>query len=268
MQTIKKTNKIFLIKSSYILIGLFSGFASASMGIGGGAIIIPAFTILLKTDIRKTITISLATIIFSTTTGLLAHYIANHDNIQFTYVTMIASGSVIGAKIGSLLLSKLKSNIIYTLMALLFLLIGIKFLNIFQMQTNINLADNYYYYLIPLGLMIGIASALFGIGGGIITVPALSIFFNFQISQAIATSVAIIVPTSIAGTYFHNKFEQVDYSILKFVIPSAIFGAVLGTIFSNNSDPELLKFIFGIFMIIISIRMLATNFHQYLSSKT
>ena len=63
-----------------------------------------------------------------------------------------------------------------------------------------------YYIAAIIGLVSGVTSGLFGVGGGIIMVPAMVYFLSppvRDIKQAIGTSLVIIIPTAIMGSYKH-----------------------------------------------------------------
>ena len=108
------------------------------------------------------------------------------------------------------------------------------------------------------GLLAGFSSAALGIGGGVIMVPVLVLFFGLTMHEAIPTSLAVIVPTSLAGTIFHKKFDNINMEAIKFMIPSALLCAILGAIVANKLPSPTLKMIFGIFMILCSFRIFST----------
>ena len=86
---------------------------------------------------------------------------------------------------------------------------------------------------------VGFVAGLFGIGGGLITVPFLYyIFGKLGIDQAyimhlaVGTSFAIIIPTSIVSVLTHHKFNSVDFNVVKSYGIFVVVGVVLGTIFA------------------------------------
>ena len=88
---------------------------------------------------------------------------------------------------------------------------------------------------IPVGFIAG----LFGVGGGLITVPVLFYIFNsmgldrsFIMHLAVGTSFAIIIPTSFISTITHMKFKAVDFNIVKSFGFFVVIGIVIGTIFA------------------------------------
>ena len=102
---------------------------------------------------------------------------------------------------------------------------------------------------IPAGFMAG----LFGIGGGLITVPVLYYVFeaaglnnDYLMHLAVGTSFAIIVPTSISSVITHNKFDAVDFNIVKSFGIFVVIGVIFGAIFASTLKTEQLVLFFSI----------------------
>ena len=110
---------------------------------------------------------------------------------------------------------------------------------------------------------VGFVAGLFGIGGGLITVPFLYYIFNsFGIDQqylmhlAVGTSFAIIIPTSIASVLTHNKFNAVDFNIVKSYGIYVVLGVIIGTIFAASLKTKSLVLFFTITIFCLSFYML------------
>ena len=100
---------------------------------------------------------------------------------------------------------------------------------------------------------VGFFAGLFGIGGGLITVPFLFfIFDNLNINQdylmhlAVGTSFAIIIPTSLISVLTHKKHGSVDFSIIKNYAIFVIIGVLSGTIFAATLHTKSLLLFFTI----------------------
>jgi len=110
---------------------------------------------------------------------------------------------------------------------------------------------------------VGFVAGLFGIGGGLITVPFLYyIFGKLGIDQAyimhlaIGTSFAIIIPTSTASVLTHHKFQAVDFNIVKSYGFFNIFGVILGAIFAATLKTKSLVLFFTIVVLSLSSYLL------------
>ena len=120
---------------------------------------------------------------------------------------------------------------------------------------------------------VGFSAGLFGIGGGLISVPVLFYIFgalglsnDYLMHLAVGTSFAIIVPTSISSVLAHHKFKAVDFNIVKTYGLYAILGAILGTIFASTLKTEQLilffviaTFFLGIYLIFLKEKKMESN---------
>ena len=115
---------------------------------------------------------------------------------------------------------------------------------------------------IPVGFMAG----LFGIGGGLITVPVLFYIFNlvglnqtFIMHLAVGTSFSIIIPTSVISTMTHMKYKAVDFKIVKTFGLFVILGVILGTIFAANLKTASLILFFSIMTMFFALIFLTSK---------
>ena len=100
---------------------------------------------------------------------------------------------------------------------------------------------------------VGFVAGLFGIGGGLITVPFLFYIFgangldqSYIMHLAVGTSFAIIIPTSIVSVLTHHKFSAVDFDIVKSYGIFSVIGVIFGTIFAASLKTKSLILFFSI----------------------
>jgi uncharacterized protein len=108
--------------------------------------------------------------------------------------------------------------------------------------------------LLSLGLAAGVFSALFGVGGGIIIVPGL-VALGLTMHKAVGTSLAIIIPTAISGVYAHYVYGNIETKVLVLVAVGAVIGAQFGAAIAENLQDTLLKRLFGVFIILVGLKM-------------
>ncbi len=110
---------------------------------------------------------------------------------------------------------------------------------------------------VALGLLSGILSGIFGIGGGIILIPALVLVFGLTQLQAQGTTLAVMIPPVgllAAMQYYRNG--HVKLAIAGFICVGFFIGGLLGANLAQNLSDPLLKKMFGIFLFLISLRMM------------
>ena len=128
------------------------------------------------------------------------------------------------------------------------------------------LSSEYSYFIILMILTafpVGFLAGLFGIGGGLITVPFLFFIFqslnineNYLMHLAVGTSFSIIVPTSIVSLLTHNKHGSVDFSVIKNYAVFVIIGVLSGTTFAALMDSESLLLFFTIIVFLCGAYLL------------
>ena len=112
---------------------------------------------------------------------------------------------------------------------------------------------------IPVGFFAG----LFGIGGGLISVPFLYYLFNsfgmdpnYVMHLAVGTSFSIIIPTSIVSVITHHKFKAVDFNIVKSYGLFVVIGVIFGTIFAASIKTKPLVLFFSVVVFILAFYLL------------
>jgi uncharacterized membrane protein YfcA len=113
-------------------------------------------------------------------------------------------------------------------------------------------------YLIAalIGLFGGVTSGLFGVGGGIVMVPAMVFLLHTNIKTAIGTSLVVIIPTALTGAFKHHQLGNIDWRMAASLVPLAIVGGFLGAALTKSVPAETLKKLFGGFIILAGCRLL------------
>lgn len=130
------------------------------------------------------------------------------------------------------------------------------------------------FSLVLTGVVSGLMAGLLGVGGGIVIVPVLYHLFTFleidesiRMHVAVGTSLAIIVPTSIISSRSHFNRGSLDFSLLKRLIPGAVFGVITGIALSGYMSGSLLTAVFAIVALLVSLNMAFKKNEGYLYDK-
>ncbi len=111
--------------------------------------------------------------------------------------------------------------------------------------------------ILAIGLMAGIVSGALGVGGGIIIVPSLILFLGFSQHMAQGTSIAILLlPTGILAVMQYYKNGYVDVKVALLLMLLFVVGAYFGSLVSLSLPDKVLKKVFGIFMLLVSLKMI------------
>lgn len=109
---------------------------------------------------------------------------------------------------------------------------------------------------LAIGIVSGVIAALCGVGGGVVMVPAFVFFLKLSQKTAVATSLAIIIPTALMATTQNARSGFVDWKVACVTALSASILAYFGAGWLKSLSDATLTRIFGIIMIVFGVRML------------
>lgn len=111
--------------------------------------------------------------------------------------------------------------------------------------------------LLAIGLGAGILSGIFGIGGGIVIVPALIYLAKFTPQQAAGTSLAaLVIPVGAAiGAATYYKAGHLDVRAALLIVVGLAVGAAIGAQVGTSVDAVMLKRGFAVLMVVVAVKM-------------
>ena len=110
--------------------------------------------------------------------------------------------------------------------------------------------------LAGIGLAAGILSGMFGVGGGIIMVPAMALLVGMSQRSAAATSLAAIVPIATVGALIFGGAASVDLPAAGLLVIGSLTGVQLGSRLMARISEDRLRVAFAIFIVAVAIAML------------
>ena len=106
------------------------------------------------------------------------------------------------------------------------------------------------------GVLIGIVGGLFGVGGGEIFIPVLIYLFGFSQHKAQGTSLAILLPPiGLLAALRYYRAGHVDFTVAMLLAFGFFVGASIGAIVATRVNADLLRRLFGIFLLLIALHM-------------
>lgn len=109
---------------------------------------------------------------------------------------------------------------------------------------------------ITIGLAAGVLSGLFGIGGGVVIVPALLLIARMPVLTATGTSLAaLLLPVGALGAWEYHKAGHLNLAASLWIALGLLFGAYVGARIAQHASPLQLKRAFSIFLILIAARV-------------
>ena len=107
-----------------------------------------------------------------------------------------------------------------------------------------------------IGIVSGVIAALCGVGGGVVMVPAFVFLLAMPQKVAVATSLAIIIPTALMATTQNARNDLVNWKVAAITAISASLFAYFGAGWLKSMSNETLTRVFGTILIVFGIRML------------
>ena len=258
-------------------IAFLIGIVAAMLGIGGGVFMVPALVLLPWYGLDPAVAsgTSLAAIIFTSLSSTFRY--RKQKRIDYLLGLALASTTIPGAFLGSYSKSLIETRLLGLIFAFFLIFVAARMFlgkrkgedknmvrKVGRGKTR-KLIDSYgdvFTYsvdirVIPfLGLAAGFSSGLLGIGGGAVLVPAMNLGIGVPIHIAAATSMFIMIFTSTAGTLTNLWLNHIRFDYAVLLAAGIIFGAQLGAHYAAKVSARNLKRMFGIILIIASIRMI------------
>ena len=254
----------------FLVIGGLAGFAAGLFGVGGGTIIVPLLYIVFtqmgySADVVMHLALgtSLATIIVTSISSLMAHN--KKGAVMWPVFKNLAPGMALGCFLGAGIAGQISGLYLQLIVGAFLLWVAFNMFTGSKKQTVAN-ANNEALPSMPkqlaAGAGIGVASAIFGIGGGSLTVPYLT-RYGVVMQKAVGTSAACGLPIAIAGALGFMIFgmqQQVNvpntigfvhiYAFLGISIMS-FFTAKVGAKVAHILSPQLLKKCFSLLLFVV-----------------
>lgn len=251
--------------------GVFSGIAAGLLGIGGGAIIVPALATALSimgygSDQVQHVAVgtSLAIIIPTGIMSARAHY--KRGALDMSVLKLWAPFIVVGTLIGGLMAGFFSGDVLRIVFAVMAFIIAANIVFGFQTMLMGHLKGSSLTHRVS-AFVVGYISALMGIGGGSLTVPTL-VAFGTSMHAAVGTSAGIGVAIAISGTIGFIisgwgvaglpplSLGYVNLVALVLVAVLAAAFAPLGAALAHRMDQKTLKYVFAAFLVVVGLNML------------
>ena len=253
----------------FALTGLLAGYLAGFLGIGGGFVVVPALTFFFLRDpqtapwaIHMAIATSLGTMLVTSLSSIIAHQ--RKKAVRWPLVRSLAAGLAAGAVLGAAIADRLQAESLIRVVGIFAVLAGLQLMLGRKPIGEKPLPGQPGASIV--GFVIGAISSLVGIGGGALTGPW-QMWHGVRAQNAVATSAACGYPIAIAGSVsfvlFGLQGEMPAGSLGYVHVPAFLgiavasaFAAPLGAASVHRLPPELVRKIFGGFLILVGIRML------------
>jgi uncharacterized membrane protein YfcA len=242
-------------------IGLLAGLLSGLFGVGGGTVIVPLLVLVLAYNQRLAAGTSLAAIVPTATVGVISY--ALNDSVAWIPGLILAAGAVVGAQIGTWLLPRVSIIALrWSFIAFLVAVIVSLFIVVPSRDAGLPLTLLSIAGLVVLGVVTGTVAGLIGVGGGIVVVPALMLLFGTSDLIAKGTSLLMMIPTAISGTFGNLRRGNVDLLAAALIGVAACTTTALGAWIATIVDPFWGNVLFAVFLTFIAAQLAVRTIRQ------
>ncbi len=249
-----------------LAIGLAAGAFGSFFGLGGGIVFVPLLIYALHRPTHEATVTSLAVMPFLTLTSVITAILENQGDpgaahVSWSHAALLGLAAVFGSSlIGVPLASKIPAVALRRLFALVLLATALKMMD-HTPPTNAATFSAAWplWTTLPCGLTIGVLSGLLGVGGGIVAVPLLVLAYGVEQHNAHLTSLAMILPASIAGTLraqTQPEGAHPNWRLTLALTPGVMIGAASGVGLAALISAPNLKLLFAILTLVLGLRML------------
>lgn len=253
-----------------LVLGLFSGLTAGLFGIGGGMIIVPGLTWLLagqgvapELRLITAVATSLATIIFTSISAVWMHH--RLGAVLWPKVARLTPGVMFGSVLGAMTAAYIDTFALRVIFIGYLLAVGVQMALAIKPGSGRKPASAALDGL--MSILIGLTSALVGIGGGTMTVPYL-VHYQTPMRNAVAVASACGLPIALAGTlsymFLGSAMDALPTGSIGYIYAPAFFSILAGSLITapvgarlaNRLPGPALKRYFSVLVFILAIKMI------------
>ncbi|GAA2246834.1 sulfite exporter TauE/SafE family protein [Herbiconiux moechotypicola] len=217
------------------VVGLLGGVLSGLFGVGGGIVMVPLLVLLTGMDQKRASTTSLLAILPASIAGSVTYFVGGQ--VDLLAGALVAVGGIVGAWAGARLLRRIPVGWLRWTFIVLLVAVAVRLVlvpparggNGLDWGSGTASTVLTVLALIALGVVMGVASGLFGIGGGLVMVPSFIALFSLGDLLAKGTSLAAMIPTAASGSLTNLRGGMVslrDGLVVGAAATAASFGGV------------------------------------------
>ncbi|MCU1413076.1 MAG: permease [Microbacteriaceae bacterium] len=238
-----------------IVVGLIGGLLSGAFGVGGGVVMVPLLLLLARMDEREASATSLSAVFPASIVGSIGYLL--HGQVDLLAAAALAVGGIPGALLGASLVRRIPVGLLRWLFIALLTLVAVRTLVSPNDAIGGHHSQNWITLLalVGVGVLTGLASGLFGVGGGIIVIPALTIGFGFVPLVAKGTSLAMMIVSSGTGTASHLRHGTIQWRSSAIVAAAAIVASYGGVLLALTMSSTVSQVLFGLLLVATVIQL-------------
>ncbi len=246
-----------------VFIGVMAGVLSGLFGVGGGIVLVPLITLLLHVRQKDAHATSLVAVCLTSLVGSASYAITG--NVYWLAVVMLAVGGIVGARIGAATVRRISDRRLRIAFAVLLCVVAVVLLTGVTPKEGLTAGLGSAGMILKAlgylgtGLVAGVLSGLFGVGGGLIMIPLLVLIGGLDQHVAEGTSLAAIAPIALVGALEHSKSGYTRWSLGVRLGLGGALGSLAGVTLALALSGTVLQRIFAVVLAAAAIQMVLTS---------
>jgi uncharacterized membrane protein YfcA len=233
-----------------VLVGFVAGLLSGLFGVGGGIVTTPAVNVVLGGSAIQAIATPLPVIFPTSLVGAFTY--ARAGEVSFRAARWAIGPGIVGAVVGALLTERVNAHLLLLVTAVVIGWTAIQLIRGGTPKVAWEKGKTPVWKHATIGLLAGFVSGLLGVGGGIIMVPAFTLFVGMPLKRALGTSLVVIAALVVPGTLVHWALGHIDWAIFAVLTLGVVPGARLGAHLALGARERELRLTVGCFLLVVA----------------
>ena len=243
----------------YLAAGLGAGILSGLLGVGGGIVLVPLLVIALKWEQKPAQATALVLVSMAALAGVVGYAAAGY--VAVLPAVFILVGGLTGAWLGAILVQRIHAHWLQVAFGVLLIAAAVRLAwpvsaSVTPIESPPAITPMLALVFVLSGVIMGLLSALFGIGGGIVLIPILVTLLGFDQRLAAGTSLAVMIPIALLGAIRLTRPGLTQWAIGLRLGIGGIVGGVVGSQLAQRLPTDVLAWIFAALLLVVAVRMM------------
>lgn len=239
-------------------IGLTAGLLNGLIALGGGILVAPYLVSYRRLSPQVAVGTSLVIVVLLSTIGFVGHSIRGNLIIEASQITICALGGIFGTALGSKILAALTPRWLMKAFAVFLVLVSARLIG-----QGLGVESFYavsalpvpWVALLAIGIVTGVFSTVFGVGGGALALVALATVYGVPLKEGLPVALALNVSNALSGCIYHARNRTICLRELRTLVPTAIVGVMVGVWLAHVAPSQVLRVVFGFVLLLLAVRL-------------
>ena len=236
----------------FLLVGFLAGIVAGLFGLGGGVVVVPTL-VTLGLPAAEAVGTSLVVVLANGVAGMAQH--ARQGNVDLRRGVLIAPAAIVMAPVGSWVSDVAPEAGLRGAFAVLLLFLGWRVRRSRDRARPESGARSGWWRVPTTGALAGFVGGLFGVGGGVALVPLQMLWLAASALSAVATSLLVMIPSTLAGLVTHASLAHVHWTLGLWIAVGGLVGSPTGARIAQRLGNRRVRIGFAIALVALATSM-------------